>query len=125
MKPWMRWIGLPHGFGANPEDGIACDCVLMVWAVLDHAGVPHPPFDPQWLKLAKAHNWGALELAWHRGTRSLDGPEPYAVTLFRNGPAGLGVGVVVDDGLLMVHHRRGCCWIPLSAMKRLTYFAFV
>jgi hypothetical protein len=125
MPTWMRWIGLPHGFGAHPEDGIACDCVLMVWAVLDEAGVRHPPFEQDWLTLAEAGEWAALEELWTSGTRELATPEPYAVTLLHNGPAGLGVGVVVDDGLLMVHHKRGVYWAPLSAFKRLPFYAFV
>lgn len=124
MPTWMRWIGLPHGFGANPEDGAAADCVLMVWAVLDEAGVPHPPFETRWLDLAKSGNWPALEKLWDARTRLLPGPVPYAVTLFHNGSAGLGVGVVVDDGLLMVHHKRGVCWVPLAVMKRLPYYEF-
>ena len=26
---WKHWIGLPHEFGADPEDGKACDCLVM------------------------------------------------------------------------------------------------
>ena len=125
MPTWMRWIGLPHAFGANPKDGVACDCVLMVWAVLDEAGVQHPPFEQDWLTLAEAGEWAALEELWTSGTRELTTPEPYAVTLLHNGPAGLGVGVVIDDGLLMVHHKRGVYWAPLSAFKRLPFYTFV
>jgi hypothetical protein len=125
MPTWMRWIGLPHGFGAHPEDGIACDCLLMVWSVLDEAGVHHPPFVQEWLDLAREGHWRDLQKLWDAGTRILQEPQPYAVTLFHNGPNGLGVGVVVDDGLLMVHHKRGVCWIPLAVMKRLPYYEFV
>ena len=125
MPTWMRWIGLPHAFGAIPKDGVACDCVLMVWAVLDEAGVQHPPFEQDWLTLAEAGEWAALEELWTSCTRELTTPEPYAVTLLHNGPAGLGVGVVIDDGLLMVHHKRGVYWAPLSAFKRLPFYTFV
>lgn len=125
MACWHRWIGLPHVLGANPEDGLGCDCLVMVWAVLTEAGVPHPPFEQHWLDLARSGHWPDLERLWDSATRQLPGPEPYAVTLFHNGPAGLGVGVVVDDGLLMVHHKRGVCWIPLAVMRRLPYYSFV
>jgi len=125
MPTWMRWLGLPHGFGAHPKDGIACDCLLMVWAVLDEAGVAHPPFEQQWLTLAEAGRWRELEALWDAKTCMLPGPAAHSVTLFHNGPHGLGVGVVVDDGLLMVHHRRGVCWVPLAVMKRLPYYKFL
>ena len=42
---WKRWIGLPHEFGADPEDGVAADCLLMVWRILDDAGINHPPME--------------------------------------------------------------------------------
>ena len=125
MPTWMRWIGLPHAFGADPKEGIACDCLLMVWAVLDEAGIHHPPFDPNWLELAKAERWNELQNLWDKITRLIAEPEPYAVTLLRNGPAGLGVAVVVDDGLLMVNHKRGVYWAPLDAFKKLPYYTFV
>jgi hypothetical protein len=124
MPTWIHWIGLPHVFGADPADGHGCDCLLMVWAVLDAAGIHHPPFDPQWLAIAEAGGWDRLQTLWDAATQPLDGPMQYAVTLFQNGPAGLGVGVVVDDGLLMVHHRRGVIWMPLNAMRRLTFCSF-
>jgi hypothetical protein len=97
----------------------------MVWSVLDEAGIPHPPFAQEWLDLARAENWRDLHKLWEHGTRMLHAPKPYAVTLFNNGPNGLGVGVVVDDGLLLVHHKRGVCWIPLSVIKRVSYYEFV
>lgn len=125
MNAWMQWLGLPHGFGAHPEDGLAADCVLMVWSVLDAAGINHPPFEQSWLDLAERGAWDELQQLWTRGTRLLLAPQEYAVTLFENGAAGLGVGVVIDEGLLMVHHRRGVCWMPLSAMKRLSYYEFL
>lgn len=124
MPIWTRWIGLPHVFGANPEDGQGCDCLVMVWAVLDAAGVHHPPFDVRWLALAEAGEWLQLQQLWDAATRPLPGPEQHAICLFHNGPAGLGVGVVVDDGLLLVHHRRGVAWVPLTALRRLTFCSF-
>lgn len=120
----MQWLGLPHRFGAWPQDGEGADCVLMVSSVLEEAGVPHPPFDASWLHLAERGEWGELQRQWDALTVPLPAPQPYAVTLFHNGPSGLGVGVVVDDGLLMVHHRRGVCWVPLSAIRSLPYCTF-
>lgn len=121
MQTWMRWIGLPHEFRAHPNEGKGCDCLLMTWAVLDEADVPHPPLDPSWLDLAEAGEWDHLQSLWKANTITVDKPEPYAVCLFKNGPSGLGLGVVVDNGVLMVHHRRGVCWVPLTTVRRLSF----
>jgi len=125
MQTWMRWIGLPHKFGVHPSSGEGADCVLMVWSILDEAGVYHPPFDENWLTLAKEDKWNELQLLWNSSTRQLSKPQQYAVCLFNNGPAGLGVGVVIDNGVLMVHHKRGVTWVPLITLHRLTYCEFV
>lgn len=121
---WHAWIGLPHEFGADPRRGKAADCLVMVWAILDDAGIPHPDFQYEWLELARAAEWDVLELIWSQITEPLDGPEPYAVCLFENGAAGLGVGIVVDNGVLIVHHKRGVRWVPLKAMQNLEYCRF-
>ena len=121
---WKHWIGLPHEFGADPEDGVACDCLLMVWRVLDDAGVSHPGFNANWLEMARQKRWSDLEALWRDGTVELEAAESHAVTLIRNGPNGLGVGIVVDDGLLIVHHKRGVRWVPLDYMPRLHFYKF-
>ena len=89
---WRKWIGLPHEFGADPEQGKAADCLLMVWRILDDAGIDHPEFNAYWLDIARQGDWPALEALWRDGTTELDQPKEYAVTLFHNGPNGLGVG---------------------------------
>jgi len=121
---WKRWIGLPHEFGADPEDGQAADCLLMVWRILDDADISHPEFNAYWFEMARQKHWGELETLWRDGTIQLDDPEEHAVTLFRNGRAGLGVGIVVDGGLLLVHHKRGVAWVPLSLMPSLRFYRF-
>lgn len=120
---WRSWVGLPHGFDASPEDGKACDCLRMVWIILDAAGVPHPARDPGWGCRAAAGDWLSLEKEWHRITEPIPEPEPFSVTLFHNGRAGLGVGVVIDGGVLLTHHRRGVIWVPCHLL-RLSYFRF-
>ena len=57
---WKNWIGLPHEFGADPELGKAADCLVMVWHILDEAGIEHPEFDYHWLELAKQERWRQL-----------------------------------------------------------------
>ena len=121
---WHQWIGLPHEFGADPREGVGADCVLMAWLILDDAGIPHPSFDAEWLDMARQGLWADLERLWDEATVQLEAPAPYAVTLFRNGPNGLGVGIVVDSGLLLVHHRRGVRWVPFDFMPQLRFYKF-
>jgi cell wall-associated NlpC family hydrolase len=123
LPNWHSWIGLPHSFGASPESGIGCDCLVMVWQILDAAGVPHPPLDSAWNRLAAEGRWIELERLWHRSTEPIPVPEPFSVVLFKNGPAGLGVGIVIDSGVLMVHHRKGVIWVPCRLLK-LNYSRF-
>lgn len=120
---WTAWIGLPHRFGADPDDGEAADCLVMVWKLLDAAGIPHPELDPHWQELAEAGRWGELQRLWEDSTEPCE-PTEHAVTLFKNGPAGLGVGIVINNGLLMVHHRKGVVWVPLSYLRLQSYCTF-
>jgi hypothetical protein len=45
--------------------------------------------------------------------------------MFKNGANGLGVGIVVENGVLVVHHKRGVCWLPPRAMRESQYRRFV
>ena len=121
---WRQWIGLPHEFGADPRDGKAADCLVMVWAILADAGIKCPKFRQEWLDLARQGKWGVLQAMWEQNTQPLAKPEPHAVCLFENGPQGLGVGIVVEQGLLIVHHKRGVHWVPIKAMQKLEYRRF-
>ena len=125
MINWQKWLGLPHEFGVHPDSGTGADCVLMVWAVLDSVGVHHPPFDPLWLELGKEGQWQQLREIWKEGTAEIDEPQEYNVCLFENGPSGLGVGIVINRGALIVHHKRGVCWVPLRAMRKSEFRRFI
>ena len=57
-------------------------------------------------------------------TYTIDEPEEYAVTLTENGETGVGLAVVVDDGLLVAHHRKGVRWLPIRLLKKLQYRRF-
>ena len=125
MVDWREWIGLPHRFGEHPANGIGADCVVMVWAVLDSVGAYHPPFDQGWMDLARAGQWEQLQQLWDAGTEPVSGMQEHSVCLFQNGLNGLGVGIVVDKGVLIVHHKRGVCWLPSKAAERFQYRRFV
>lgn len=115
---WRGWLGLPHGFGADPGQGQAADCVIMAVRVLQQLGNDDPPIDQEWWRLAAAGHWAELRQRWLAVTRPLQEPQDGALTLIDNGPLGLGVAVVVDGGLLFVHHRAGVAWLPLALVRR-------
>jgi len=125
MINWRRWIGLPHQFGEHPGNGRGADCLIMVWAILDSVGVYHPPFDYKWLELARAAEWEKLQALWDAATEPVPEIEEFSVCLFENGANGLGVGIVVENGVLVVHHKRGVCWLPPRAMRESEYRRFV
>ena len=120
---WHQWIGLPHKFRADPRNGYGADCLRVTWNVLEDAGVPHPPFDPIWFDLAESGRHRLLARVYEQLTIPLDAPEEYAVTLFSTERT-IGIGIVVDGGLLHVHHRRGVQWMPLDRCKPLEFRKF-
>ena len=117
MIPYHRWIGLPHEFGANPEDGRGADCLVMAHRVLTLAGIECPPIRDEWLNLARKQRWEELQYCWDECMESIDSPEPYALCMSRNVETGFSIGVVVDGGVLFVHHRKGVAWVPLSLVR--------
>ena len=122
MKRWHRYLSLPHKFGADPDDGLACDCVIMVWNVLRDAGVEHPPYEPGWLEMAARGEWTDLKTQWLERTVVCPQQE-YALTLFDE-PTHLGLGIIVDNGLLFPHHKRGVHWLPSRKVANLEYRTF-
>jgi len=120
---WHRWIGLPHEFRADPNDGQAADCLIMTWHVLGAAGVPHPGLNAEWLDMAERGDHEGLALLYRGFTIGLVKPEEYAVTMFRAADH-IGIGVVVDGGLLHINRRKGVQWIPVERCKKLEYRRF-
>jgi hypothetical protein len=96
----------------------------MIWDVLDDACVPHPPLDPTWFDLAENGRHHLLAMSYEELTMPLDAPEEYAVTLFSTERT-IGIGIVIDGGLLYVHHRRGVQWMPLHRCKPLKFRKFL
>jgi hypothetical protein len=124
MADWIRWVNakLPHQIGADPDDGEGIDCLVMAHKVRVDAGYSTPPLDPAWFAMASAGQWEHLEREWRR----LMEPcimEPYALVMHCQ-PSCLGVGLLVDDGLLIVHHRRGAQWLPLAVAARMMPLQF-
>lgn len=120
---WHQWIGLPHEFRADPNNGVAADCLLMVWSLLAEAGVDCPPLDELWFELAEKGEYKRLVSLFRENTIAVDEPEEHALTLFV-AERSIGIGVVADGGLLYIHHARGVQWTPLEFCKKLRYRKF-
>lgn len=120
MADWHRWLNarLPHVTGADPDDGVGVDCLVMAAKVRRAAGLPMPSLDPRWFDMATAGEWPQLQAEWRR----LMEPcrlEPWALVMHSQPSGLLGIGVVVDDGVLIVHHRRGIQWLPMAVAERM------
>lgn len=120
---WHHWIGLPHKFRADPNDGQGADCLIMTWHVLDAAGVPHPTLSARWLDMAERGDYETLATLYQESTIGLSMPEEYAVTMFRAADH-IGIGVVADGGLLHVNRRKGVRWIPVERCRKMEYRRF-
>lgn len=117
MIPYHRWIGLPHKLGADPADGEAADCLMVAYRVLLEAGIKCPSIKKEWIDLAASGEWVKLEDQWNLIMEPIETPEQYALSMSRNDETGFNIGVVVDDGVLFVHHRKGVAWMPLSFVR--------
>jgi hypothetical protein len=119
MVDWIRWVNakLPHQVGADPDDGIGVDCLVMCHKLRTAAGLPTPDLDPAWFTMAADGHWPHLEREWRRLMVRCE-IEPFAMLLYPR-PNSLAVSIVVDDGILTVHHRRGVQWLPIDVAGRL------
>lgn len=113
---WHKWLGLPHEIGADPRDGKAACCLVMAHILIASEGLNPPPLEPM-VHLARKGDWGALMNDYNNATRAVNAPERLAMTLLttRNG---IGLGTVVEDGLLLVpHHRHGVITFPADVLR--------
>ena len=119
MADWIRWVNakLPHQIGADPDDGEGIDCLVMTAKVRRDAGLDTPSLDPRWFDLAAQGRWPELKAEWERMCERCR-LEPYALVLHLQPGGMMGVGVVIDDGVLIVHHRRGAQWLPMDVAAR-------
>jgi hypothetical protein len=121
---YLRWVQqqLPHVIGADPDDGVGADCLIVAAKVRAAAGLPTPPMDPKWFTMAANGEWLELVREWRRVMEPCE-LEPYALIL-KGGGNGLGVSLVVDGGVLMVNHHRGVQWVPMDVASRMMRMRF-
>jgi hypothetical protein len=120
---WKRYLGLPHGTGADPEDGHAADCLLLAFRVLDMLEAPHPAVDPNWFNMAEQMDWAPLKALFDATTEPSHGPGEGAVSLLR-APTCLGMVVSIGGGVLFVDQSTGVNWTPLHLCRRLRWRRF-
>lgn len=113
---WHTWLGLPHQIGADPREGKAACCLVMAHILLSDAGLNPPPLEPM-VRAALNSDWSALMNDYNDATRTVNAPERLAMTLLVT-RKGIGLGTVVEDGLLLVpHHRHGVVTFPADMLR--------
>lgn len=117
MINYYKWIGLPHEFGADPDDGQGADCLIMAHKILSSVGAPCPPLASEWIELAREQKWGKLQMEWDRYMISVEKPDRYDLHMVRTEETGFSISTVVDDGIVFVSHRKGVAWIPLGLVQ--------
>jgi hypothetical protein len=117
MIDYSKWIGLPHRFAADPDDGEGADCLILAHKILISAGAPCPPLNGEWLQLALARQWDQLEQEWHRYMVAVKIPRDFDLYMTRNPETGFSIATVVEDGVVFVSHRKGVAWIPLGLVQ--------
>lgn len=117
-----RYLGLKHGFGADPKDGEAADCLLLCFTLLDEIGISRPQLNSNWLDMARSGLWESLETIWNNHTRAIETVEAGCVALHWNRPnhkhPRLGICTAIEHngtlGAVMIHARKGVVWLPLN-----------
>jgi hypothetical protein len=122
MGTWRDYIGLPHEIGADPRDGIAADCLLLVFAVQDELGIPHPEPDERWFEAARNDQIQMLCDEFFDGTEVVDEVSDGCFTLLTVGLQKIGFAIRIEGGALTVNEKRGgVIWIP-DCLKGWEYF---
>lgn len=119
---WRDFIGLPHEIGADPRDGVAADCLLLVFAVQAELNIPHPKPDERWFELARQGETRQLCEMFFAGAEVTTDIEDGCFTLLTSGMNKMGFAVRIEGGALTVNEKRGgVIWIP-DGLKGWEYF---
>lgn len=117
MIPYYRWIGLPHGLGADPDDGVAADCLVLTCKILRDQGFDPPAINPQWFDQAAVGAWDGLYREWMTYLKPACTHHTGTLILYYRPTAYLGMGVYIDQGYLTVSHKGGVVWKPLASVR--------
>lgn len=128
MSSWRDFIGLPHETGADPRIGAAADCLLLVFAVQDELGIPHPEPEEHWFDLARRGGWHELKELYDTFFSCAEGVEgvsrdgDFALLLSNKRGGMMGFATRIDGGTLTVSEKRGVIWIPDSVKEWNRYY---
>lgn len=118
--PWMKYLGLPYRIGADPEDGIACDCIHLVLRVLAMGGLHPPEVQRRWYNFLATKEINKIMEEWSALTEQTFGPEDYAMTVLPSA-MDFSIAIVVNNGLLMVRPTTGVTWVPVSSLQPMNF----
>lgn len=118
--PWMKYLGLPYRIGADPEEGVGCDCIHLVLRVLAMGGLNPPDVERRWYNYLATKEIDKIMLEWFELTEQTYGPEDYAMTVLPSA-TDFSIAVVVNQGLLTVRPSFGVTWVPLTSMQPMNY----
>lgn len=122
---WHSWLGLPHRIGADPREGQACCCLRMAVIMLQDLGLDPPEIDPAWFDMARERRWTDLYEEFQLVTQETGEAELWSLVPLLT-PISFGVGVVVQDNLLLgVHHRSGLTTVPLHQLRNPSYYTLL
>ena len=115
---YCKWIGLPHGIGCDPDDGKCADCLVLTTKVLTAQGLYCPPLESKWFDWANEGRWKDLLQEWKRLMERADKAKEGCVCLHGDDEQLFGMGVFIDEGFLLVSHKKGVVWVPLALMPK-------
>lgn len=119
---WHKWIGKKHKTGADPvyEDG--CDCLIMVVRIRENLGLPSPSKSDvaAMISFSEAGSYDEIYNIIDPHLVKLNKAEDGAFTIFET-PDQIGAAVMIENGILSVHHTKGVRWTPSNAMRRLNW----
>ena len=119
---WRKWIGLPHELGADPRDGKGCCCLKLSQIVLAAAGYNPPQINDKWYVLSQQNRWDDAAKLFLEYVTEADPWTQWSIVPFCS-PEMFGIGVVVQDQMVLTsHHRRGACVIPARALRSPEFF---
>jgi hypothetical protein len=126
---WERFLGLPHCIGADPEDGVGADCLLLAYRLQEYRGAYHPPLDPIWFEQARREEWGQLQAAWDsltiaRPLQHRELPPEGALLKLTNPSGGLCIATVTDNCVVLVHETRGVTKLPIALIHLNQFYEF-
>ena len=105
---WLKWVGLPWAWGADPREGRAACCFRTAQAAREELGLPWPSeYMDDWYRAASAGYWMGLRNDWDRLTARTREPEAGVLLRFDNKDGSFGLGVLVEPEVVVTVPHQG------------------